>query len=257
MSGLYQDGLESLQDTFRSDYIQKYPTYLLSALRQMVYYGIQVNQPELMQEYIRQGLTLSKDNRMWLEHALFLRLLGLLAMLQGNYTECFEHLKESIKLLENHGIPLPTRILNISAAYHYLGEMERRQKQYEKAIDYYLTAIDLCRQHTLSPVATYYTDLGCAYYESGQKETAYPYFLLASEIYDNSFTLMGRSVAKGYCAVYYCEKGDFATARTYLTAAGNAAAQLGSPMEMEELRRIQTKLSVDYPEELSELRTDR
>lgn len=251
MSGLYYDGLVSMKEAFQLAYVQENSSYMLSALRQMVYYGIQLDQPELMEEYIQKGLSLSEKNHMWLEYALFLRLNGLLEMMRDHYESCALNLTESISLLETHSVPSNIRIINTSAAYNYFGEMERRKKNYDKAIHYYLTSVDLCQSHNINLPATYYTNIGCAYYEKNQKDMAYKNFFLASEIYDNSFSLMGRSVAKGYCALYHSSNKDFDSARTYLAAAINAADRLGSPIEKEILQNIQEQLQKDDPKEFN------
>ncbi len=256
LTGLYCEGLVSIKDALQLNYVQNHPSYLLRALRQMVYYGIQINLPDLMQEYIQKGLTLSKENYMWLEYALFLRLNGLLQMLSENYGGCYENLMESISILENHSIQNSTCFINTSAAYNYLGDMERRQKHYDKALEYYHTAIDLCQRNNINPNATYYTNTGCTYYEKGDKDQAFRYFLIASDIYDNSFTLMGRSTAKGYCAIYYSEMNDFDTAKSYLNAAKKASNQLGSPIEKGVLRTIQSDLLTKYPAKFSDVLTE-
>ncbi len=251
MSGLYYDGITSIKESFLFAYVKKNPSYLLRAYRQMVYYGIQLYQPNLMQEYILKGLTLSMDHEMWLEYALFLRLNGLFDIMQGDYNSCYDHLKKSISVLENNIIPVNTRVINISAAYNYMGEMERKQKHFSSAINYYKKAVDLCLKHNITLIATYYTNLGLAYQEDNQTKLAYDNFLVANEIYDNSFTLMGRSITKGYCSMYYSEQGKFDQARALLASAWNAVNQLGSPIEQSIVEEITSRLKSTYPVEFA------
>ena len=253
LTGLYCEGLVSIKDALQLAYVKNHPSYMLRALRQMVYYGIQINHTELMHEYIQKGLTISKENYMWLEYALFLRLNGLLYMLLDDFTQCYSNLMESIAILENHSIQNSTCFINTSAAYNYLGEMERRQKHFDKALEYYHIAIDLCQKNNINMNATHYTNIGCAYYEKGEKEEAFRYFMIASDIYDNSFTLMGRSTAKGYCAIYYSEHNDFDKAKLFLNAAQKASNQLGSPIEKGILRKLQADLLTSYPDQFSDL----
>lgn len=256
LSGLYCDGLICIKKSFQLTYVQNNPTYMLKSLRQMVYYSIQLYQLDLMKEYVEKGLELASACESWLELALFLRLNGLRYIMLNQFEECNNYLQQSISLLETHNVQSSTRITNIAAAYNYLGEMERKQKHFDQAIIYYNHALSLCEEYNVSINSTFYTNLGCAYLGKGYNCAAYGNFLVASDLYDNSFTLMGRSIAKGYCAIYFSEQGNFEKAKDYLLDAENAVKQLGSPLEKGLLRRTQAKLCSSYPEEFKDILTE-
>jgi DNA-binding SARP family transcriptional activator/GTPase SAR1 family protein len=255
LSGNYSNGLTTIKKVYNMPYALLNPSYMLSAIRQTVYYGIQLYQTDIMNEYITKGLELARQHDIRMEYAIFLRLDGLKYLMLGDFLAGKANLLHSIEILD-----LQTHdslsVINITAAYNYLGEMERRQLNFEAAIAYYKTAISLCTEHNTSISATFFTNMGCAYMGMGNKKEAFYNFLCASEIYENSKTLMGRSVAKGYCAVYYSEAGDFDTARQFLDEAEKAANQLGSPLEKGLLRRTQAELlyrfKKDYEEVLAE-----
>lgn len=247
LSGLYCDGLISIKKTFQMPYVKNNPSYLLKSMRQMVYYSIQLCQLSLMEEYVEKGLELARSLDFWFELALFYRLKGLYYMMLNQYEDCKVCLEQSITLLETHHSFGSTSIINIAASYNYFGEMERRQKNFDIAITHYQHAISLCTEHNVSINSTFYTNLGCAYWGKGNKAKAYKSFFTASELYDNSFTLMGRSIAKEYCAIFYSEYGDFKKAAEYLSVAENAVKQLGSPLEKGLLRRTQAELKYRFP----------
>lgn len=249
LSGLYCDGLISIKKTFQMPYVINTPAYMLKALRQMVYYSIQLCHLDLMEEYVKKGLDLARTTDSWFELALFYRLKGLHNMLLNQFEECKTCLEQSISLLETHQGSSSTSIINIAAAYNYMGEMERKQKNFEEAISHYQQAISLCTEHNVSINSTFYTNLGCAYWGKKDKTKAYKSFFTASELYDNSFTLMGRSIAKGYCAIFYSEYGDHNKAKEYLAEAEKAVKQLGSPLEKGLLRRFQAELLYRFKEE--------
>jgi tetratricopeptide (TPR) repeat protein len=257
LSGLYCEGLISIKKSFQLPYVQNNPNYMLKSLRQMVYYSIQLYQVDLMKEYVEKGLELARECDALLELALFQRLNGLRYLMLNRFEECNVFLQQSISLLETHNIQNSTSIINIAAAYNYLGEMERKQKHFDQAIAFYKQAISLCTEYNASINSTFYTNLGCAYLGKGQKLEAYDSFFVASDLYDNSFTLMGRSITKGYCTIYYCEKGDFEKAKKFLIAAENAVKQLGSPSEKGLFRRTQAEISFRFPTKLQDILTER
>lgn len=256
LTGLYCDGLNSIKKSLQLPYVQNNPAYMLKSLRQMVYYSIQLYQVDMMKEYVEKGLDLAKNEDHWLELALFFRLNGLRHMMLNQYEECRVHLEQSIHLLETHIVKNGTSIVNIAAAFNYLGEMERKQKHFNEAIQHYQHAISLCTEYNVSINATFYTNLGCAYTGKKNKVEAYKSFFTASDLYDNSYTLMGRSIAKGYCAVFYSEKGNFEKAKKYLSDAEKAVKQLGSPLEKGLFRRTQAELYYRFSKEMQEILTE-
>ncbi len=255
LSGNYSSGLTTIKKVYSMPYALENPSYMLSALRQTVYYGIQLYQTDIMNEYIAKGLELARQNDIRMEYAIFLRLDGLKYLMLGDFANCLSNLQHSMEILKLQ-IHDSLSVINLTAAYNYLGEMERRQRRFPEAVSHYKTAVSLCTEHNIAISATFFTNLGCAYMGMGVRTEAFHNFLCASEIYENSRTLMGRSVTKGYCALYYSEGGDFETAKQFLSEAERSANQLGSPLEKGLLRRTQAELLyrfyTEYQEVLSE-----
>lgn len=247
LSGLYPEGLISIKTSLQMDYVKNNPVYMLKSLRLMVYYGIQLYQLKLMKEYVEKGIEIAKNSENWLETALFYRLKALFHIMSRDFEECKPYLNQSINILETRIVNKRIRIINIAAAYNYLGEAERKQKKFDQAIVNYEHAISLCTQYNISINSTFYTNLGCAYEGKQNEKKAEEAFIAASELYDNSFILMGRSVAKAYCAVYSAKQGDFKKAKLYLEQANEAVIKLGSPLEKGLLRKVQAQLLNTYP----------
>jgi tetratricopeptide (TPR) repeat protein len=253
LSGLYCDGVISIKKSLQMPYVQNSSTHMLKSLRLMIYHSIQLYNLDMMKEYVTKGLTLAKDCKNWLELALFNRLEGLRYLMLNEFKESEIKLQQSISILNGHNINNITRIINIAAANNYLGDMYRKQKQFDKAIINYQTAINLCVEYNINSNATFYNNLACAFLGKGNRSVAYDNFFIASNLYDNSFTLMGRSITSGYCAIALCEKGDFQQAKSYLIKAENSVKQLSSPLEKGLFRRTQAELLFRYSDELSDV----
>ncbi|MDD3217768.1 MAG: hypothetical protein PHC41_04310 [Lachnospiraceae bacterium] len=252
LSGLYNEGLICIRRCFHLGYVRRHSSYLLRAYRQMIYYGIQLYEPELMKQYLDLGLALASEQNYLMERALFLRLNGLYHLMCNEYEESEEDLRTSISIFEHHTLQNSTTLLNISAAYNYLGELQRKKQQPDKAIAFYHKAIHLCQEHSLAINPTHYTNLGSAYRAVGKNDKAFASYATACSLYDNSYTLMGRSVAKSRYAVFLCERGDFSMSDKFLHEANAACNKLGSPVEKGLLRKTQAELLIQYPKECKE-----
>lgn len=249
LCGRYYNGLHKLNLCLASPWIQAHPTYQLRAWRQMIYYGIQLYQPALMQEYLDRGIALAKSQNITSELAVYLRLQGLYEQMIFQYDQSEIYFNQSIELLQYQCPHNNAGTLNIAAALNYIGESRRKQKRFDEAISYYQQAISLALKSNTQVNPTHYTNMARAYLSLGQKEKAGEYFEDAVFLYDQSFVLMERSVAKGYYALFCAEAGDFAHARQLLSDAVGACNQLGSPVEKGILRKNQAELLLRYPDE--------
>ena len=249
LCGRYYDGLHKLNLCLSSPWIQAHPDYQLRAWRQMIYYGIQLYQPALMQEYLDRGIALAKEQNLTGELAVYLRLKGLYEQMIFQYDQSETYFNESIQLLQYQCPHDTAGTLNIAAALNYIGENRRKQKHFEEAISYYHQSISLALKSNIQVNPTHYTNMARAYLSLGRREKSCEYFEHAVSLYDQSFVLMERSVAKGYYALFCAEVGDFEHARRLLVDAVEACNQLGSPIEKGILRKNQAELLRRYPDE--------
>lgn len=247
LMGRYGEGTKTVKKALETRFVQEHLAYKLKALREMIYFGIQVYRPDIMKENILEGLQLAADENLWIEQAIFRRLEGLYYTMTRQFSKAAMALGQSLDLFERYGEDEQGSILNEAAVYNYMGELARVQGQYAEAKHHYHYAINMCAEHNVAVSSTFYTNLGCCYEACGQREDAEKMFVRASQLYDDSFTLMGRSVAKSYCAMYAEEKGETEKAKAYIKEAMEAMRKLGSPSEKCIMRSIQMKLLDENP----------
>ena len=253
LTGHYGDGVHDVKAALEHLYVLSHPAYYIKACREMIYYGIQLYEPKVMWIYLNKSLALAGKHDLWIEEAILKRLQGLYYIMTHQYDPAEKALGAAIDLFERYGENDHGTVLNEAAVYNYMGELARARQQYTEAIYHFQYAVSICAEHNIAASSTFYTNLGCAYYEIGQLEDAWKMFLKASELYDNSFTLMGRTTAKVYCSLYYCQQGDFEKSRTAMQEGMEACRQLGSPKEKYILRRMQAKLLATHPEQYREI----
>lgn len=253
LTGQYGEGVRDVKAALEHLYVLSHPAYYIKVCREMIYYGIQLYEPETMWIYLKKSIALAEEHDLWTEKAILKRLEGLYYIMTRQYEAAERTLGASIDLFERYSGNDPGMVMNEAAVYNYMGELARARQQYTEAVYHFQYAVSICAEHNIAASSTFYTNLGCTYYEIGQQEDAWKMFLKASELYDNSFTLMGRSTAKIYCSLYYCQQGDFEKSGTAMQEAMEACRKLGSPKEKYLLRRMQAKLLATHPEEYREL----
>lgn len=251
--GLYELGQDTITRLLACDFVQKSPAYQLKAHRQMIYLGIQLYDTVLMSKHIQYGLKLSRKSEDHIEYAFYMRLSGLHALMLGDYEKSILFLNQSVDYLKKTILNEQIYVLNIAASYNYLGEVSRHQLQFDQALRYYKQAIALCTMHNCPPSAVFYTNYARVLLALNETQKARENFMLADSLYDNSNTLMGRSIAKGYCAVFHAQSGHFEKAKTAILESVAAAHKLNSPLELGLLRRSQAELSFYFQEELSDV----
>lgn len=253
LEGFYDDGILIVNKLLATNFVQKNPKYLLGAMKQMIYYGIQIYDIDLMAKYIKKGIEILQSYGDNIESAIYMRLNGLLSLMRGDYEISTSLLLKSIDIFKNSITDIGLYVINIAACYNYLGEVYRHSLDFKTALSYYKKAISLCELNNSPSNATFYTNAGRASLAYGMLEESTAYFLEAVSIYESSNTLMGRSVANGYCAIIYARKRDFKNASLYLKKADADANRLGSPYEKGLLRRTQAELCYSFKSELKDM----
>ena len=252
LRGNYTDGVRYNDMLMGSNTVKDSPLSLVKCMRTMIYYGIQTDNTALMKEYLDRAFSLLDKIDNPDETAIMYRLRGLYEILAGYPENAMPYLDQSIKILEKNVLNSSIYALNIAAAFNYMGEACRTQKNYEEAINHYHDAISLCEKNNCLVNPTFYTNMAVAHLQNRNKEKAYELFITAVSLYDVSTVLMKRSIAKSYAACYYCEKNDFPAAASSLKEADHFSKLLGSPSEQQIYEKNLNNLKAKYKNKLEQ-----
>ena len=91
-----------------------------------------------------------------------------------------------------------------------------------------------------------YSNLGRTYFAMGQMEKSRQAFYKAEKLYEESFTLIGRSMTKAYIALLAAESGEWEQAVLSIQEAEETAWQLASPYTLGILNGVKAKLKREY-----------
>ena len=230
-NGLYEPGLEALEQLNTLCRSRGETQLLVQVHLQYIYYGIQIYDTRVMEIHLAAGLALLEGQEHSESYGIYLRLKGLLEQMRGNYPRARELLHQSVDTLESLVSPSDDRYaINIAGAYNYMAECCRLEGRYEEACGYYDKAIVHNRSRGYYPgAAVFYTNYGVCAFQKGEYEGAYQLFLYAWEIYRTSHEYSGCPLALGYLALYEVWDRNLTGAADKLKEAHRICDIIGSP----------------------------
>ncbi|MCD8011032.1 MAG: AAA family ATPase [Lachnospiraceae bacterium] len=229
--GDYEKGLPHIHHILMNNlYVRTNPDLLLSFYRQLVFYGIQTWQLPTMRDALEHCRQIEEGLSSISERAVGKRLWGLYYSMSGDYETSNRFLKEAIDAFERAPLQLSAYTVNLAACYNYLGENQLRQNNYERAIELYQRAIDLCNDREDMENPTFYTNLAQAYIRLKRFRDASETLTRARALYENSPVYMGRTIAYVSSAWLAFRQEETEEAARFLSQAQADTGKLGSPL---------------------------
>lgn len=250
--GEYEKGVTAIRQVLESNsYIAGHPEIHISYLRQMTFYGIQTWNTNLMKEHIKKGMEIAAENRLPTEYAIECRLYGLYSSMCGDYENSRILLNDAIKRFQSTPLKGVSFGLNIAACYNYLGEAERKQGNFLKALDFYNQAIQICYDRKCPQNPTFYAHKCRSLLALGRTREAYDVMALANKLYDDSSIMVGRAIIKAYYSILKACRGRLRQAESLYRDAEQVARTLQSPMSLGILSQAEEFLLTHFPETFS------
>lgn len=245
--GYYERGVECVEKALlTNDAYEKNRLVTCQCLRFLIYHQLNVWELKDTPRCMKMALQVAREGEYRQEQAVIERLCGLYLSMIGEFSKSMEYLEKSLNYFQSQ--PLKSRIyaLNISACYNYMGENMRKTKQFFRAIEYYEKSAKVCEDNQCTCNAVVYSNLGRTYFALGQMEKCRQAFYKAEKLYEESFTLIGRSMTKAYIALLAAESGEWEQAVLSIQEAEETAWQLASPYTLGILNGVKAKLKREY-----------
>ncbi len=184
-----------------------------------------------MEHHLSIGRALLTGKEHSAEYGVYLCLLGLLRLMQGQYPRAREIMERSIQTFQALDSDMDGQYaINIAGAYNYMAETYRLEGRYPEAFHCYDQAIAYNRSRGYYPgAAVIYTNYGVAAYQSGQKAEARKLFRYAVDIYTDSHEYSGYPIALSYLALYDAQEDRFDRAAQQLRDALRLSETIASP----------------------------
>lgn len=241
--GKYEQGINNIYISIKlADKLDNI-IYLLNNFKQMIFYAIQVDNNEIMNEYIDKSLNLLEKRDIIEERGIILRLKGLYCIKTGNYKQATDVLTESINIFSSLNSFNSKYSLNISACYNYLGQMNKDLGNFNEAYNYFIKAINICNDNSiLKGLEIFYSNAGQTLFNMGKYTEAENFINKSIEYFDKFNVIWGRDFAECYKALMEIKKENYANAKIHCEKAYELAKKLNNPKSLSLAEEISKKL---------------
>ena len=239
--GEYESGLTCIEQSIRLAQELKNKKTLLNSYKQMCFYGIQVEEPELVKEYVDKGFTLLKEEEKE-DQGVFTRLLGWYYLYRKDYQKAEENFRRSIEIFQKTESEDGCFHISIAACYGYLGDLYREQGKLERAAEYYEKALETGTDKVMTNgLGQFYSGLGQVRLLQGNYEEGEKYLLQAVECLKRHGYYWGREKAEACLAILLLKQGRTEEARKYYEESRRISEKMKNPSTEQLLQEIGKK----------------
>ena len=172
----------------------------------------------------------------------WLRLKGYYEILCGNHEAGTAHLQQSISVFEK-SLHRQRYLLSEAAAHLYLGESQRLQQQFSKAVVHYKEALKKCTDKKLySGMAYTSASIGRVYYEMGDIREAQQYLTEAKGFYSNIIFMWGRYLPDAFLSLIHAQLRDEQKALEHFKIAQGSIQRMANLYDQGVLCRVKAEL---------------
>ncbi len=205
--------------------------YLLNNFKQMIYYGIQINDLQVMLDYIVQAeelLPLLTGHCE--ERCLFIRLRGLYELKKGQYAKAKDTIWKAVAQIQQCN---SYDEMFVAVCYNYIGECYECEEDYAHAFEYFEKAIHASEtQPKAGGLGVFYSCAGRTLYKMQRYAEAKGYILQAIECFHAFNALWGLATAEAYAALIELHIGTKNKAVAHYQLARKTAKRIGNPTEL-------------------------
>lgn len=241
--GEYSSGLGEIKTAIHAAQKYNHNEYLQKCYRQMIYYGIQVSDTEILKSYIDKSMGSISDDRKKEEMATLYRFRGVYHIKNHEYSQAEDVLYEAIRMFEYLEDNTGKYVLSTAACYNYLGQININKKDYKKAFDFFKESIDMCEsKNIIKGLDLFYTNVAQVMYEMSRYDECEEYLNIAFSYYDKLYTIWGREIAEGYASLLALKRRYFDAAYEHFIKSEQLARKINNPFSLDLVNRIKTEL---------------
>ena len=232
LKGDYDRGVSCIDYVIRQARQLSNTEYLLEGYKQLIIYYLQINDAEGMKKNLAPAMDFVLQNNNYREIGILLRLKGVSEMLSGNMEEAEHLFEETIRMFSVTQETTRQYVLNIAAAYNYIGEIRLAEQKYREAFRCFEKALAMSPARSLYTLAVLYINAGkaCCYMERYQD--ALDYFHRSFHLYAQNNASWRRPVLSAYMALAYLRTGEYAEARKQLETARYYMYSMKNPSDI-------------------------
>ena len=204
----------------------------LQGHKQMIIYGIQTNNPEIMLLHITNGIKVARKFNNVLESGVLYRLYGVYHLMQGRGETAEALFMKSISLVGATDRITNTNSINLAANYNYIGEIRNQAGAFDEAMDYFNKAIHMCDYFEPSALSIFYINAGkTAFLMNNGPQMAW-YLDKAAIALDQFDSFWKKPVLEALRALHAFQLNDFETALKHLKRSVDCVNTINNPRDI-------------------------
>lgn len=203
----------------------------LAGHKQMIIYGIQINDTNTMINHIIPGIKVAKKLKNNQEQGVLYRLYGLYHIMRGDFESAEKLLKSSLDMFSNSAFVESNNPISIAAVYNYLGEIRNAEFKFDEAMEFYNKAIDLCEGVEASCLAIFYINAGKTSFLTGNYNEMKKYLLLARKIVKQFDSYWKTPVLEALTSLMLFLEGKYEETVQYLQLANTQSNIINNPRD--------------------------
>lgn len=243
--GEYDTGVSCIQKSMEFAETLGEKKMLLNNLKQMIFYGIQVEDMEQVHTYVQRGLQmLEAEEKNSEEKGVFIRLKGWYLLHKGNYQEAEQVLWEAMEIFRTCVSDREYFSMSIAACQGYLGDLSRAQGDFKKAREYYQAAIELGTGKVVTNgLGQFYSSMGQVLYLEKQYEEADEYLEKAVSCLKSHGYYWGLERALAYRAMLLWETGKQEEAKLCYEESRKISHKIKNPTTISILKQVENYIN--------------
>lgn len=201
--GEHLSGIKMIHQLLRLAFAKGLQDYLIKGYQQMIFLGIQVSRASIIKKFAEKLLQVAEQADLLEKKAAALRFMGIASALRGEREQAEQYYRQSILLFKRLAMHNSCYILNIAAAYNYIGNLRRDTLNLEEALNYYEQAVRIAGHKRISEgVAVFYINAGYTAFKLGDSDKARQYLAEALAVGDGFGEHKGYWCSRSYCTLY-------------------------------------------------------
>lgn len=229
--GNYKRGVQAIEKSIKLATKANNREYLYRNYLQMVFYGIQIQDTDMIDTYEGKAALLLQEEPYNLECSCVVsRLEGLYMMKVGRREEGIAILEDTISQLEIVCDKNSSYRQGMAVCYNYLGEDALLQPNGAgEAYEYFRKAIACStKEYMTSGLGIFYSNACIAQYHMGNFQKAEEYIVKAIQCFEKSKSIWGYAKAEAYAALIELKKGNLKGASGHCQVARDKARKMGN-----------------------------
>lgn len=252
-AGEYKDGVKVMKRVIDlAEAMNDYKTKL-QGNKQMVIYGIQINDTSVMLSHIIDGIKDAKTLEDSLETGIMYRLYGVYYTMNGNLKQAEDFFNISIETITKSGRVEHSSSISVAANYNYIGEIRNSQFQYEDAMNYFKRAIELCEYSGASCLSIFYINAAKASFFVDNADEMKEYLKKSKEIVRRFDSYWKAPVLDAFLSLSSFIEKDYAKSLNYLKNAIGEVKTINNPKDIGEIYFVKTILRKMIDEQKNDL----